>query len=232
MRRLLPSAEWPVLVLLLALFVVKAFIPAWKTLHSDFPNYYIVARLLHEHYAMDKIYDWIWLQRVKDHWSIQQPLVGFVGLTPFSALPIIPLAWLDVLEAKRIWLVVNLAVLATSLFELQRLTSLGTRHVVLIALLAIIPLRNNFVLGQMHLVVLGLLVLAYWFDTRKMCGFSQGLSNALCLVLPSQAPVEACDYIGLLDAGHPRGMFSDLRRARHAHVSVRAVSSHGARRSH
>jgi hypothetical protein len=182
MRRLLPSAEWPVLVLLLALFVVKAFIPAWKTLHSDFPNYYIVARLLHEHYAMDKIYDWIWLQRVKDHWSIQQPLVGFVGLTPFSALPIIPLAWLDVLEAKRIWLVVNLAVLATSLFELQRLTSLGTRHVVLIALLAIIPLRNNFVLGQMHLVVLGLLVLAYWFDTRKMwfgCGLALGVAASL-----------------------------------------------------
>ncbi|MGA3080375.1 MAG: glycosyltransferase 87 family protein [Terracidiphilus sp.] len=182
MRRLLPSAERTVLVMLLALFVFKAFIPAWVTLRSDFANYYLVARLLHQHYAMGKIYDWIWLQRVKDHWSIQQPLVGFVGLTPFSALPIVPLAWLDVLEAKRIWLVVNLAVLATSLFGLQRLTSLGARHVALIALLAIIPLRNSFLLGQMHLVVLGLLVLAYWLDTHKMwigCGLALAIAASL-----------------------------------------------------
>jgi hypothetical protein len=181
-RRLLPSAELSVLVLLLALFVFKAFIPAWKTLHSDFPNYYLVARLLREHYAMGRIYDWIWLQRIKDYWSIQQPLVGFVGLTPFSALPIVPLAWLDVLEAKRVWLTVNLAILATTLFGLRQLTALGFRHVALIALLAIVPLRNNFLLGQMHLVVLGLLVLAYWLDRRKMwfgCGLALGVAASL-----------------------------------------------------
>ncbi|MGD0829759.1 MAG: glycosyltransferase 87 family protein [Terracidiphilus sp.] len=160
--------ELSMLVLLLALFVFKALVPAWKTLRSDFPNYYIVARLLHQHYVMDRIYDWVWLQRVKDHWSIPQPLVGFVGLTPFSALPILPLAWLDALEAKRVWLILNLVVMATSLFGLWQLTALRIQHIAFIAFLAIIPLRNNFLLGQMHMIVFGLLVLAYWFDTRKM----------------------------------------------------------------
>jgi hypothetical protein len=181
-RRLLPLAELSVLVLLLAFFIVKALVPAWETLRSDFANYYLVARLLREHYAMGRIYDWIWLQRVKDHWSIQQPLVGFVGLTPFSALPIVPLAWLDALEAKRVWLTMNLAVFGTTLFGLRQLTSLVARHVALIALLAIIPLRNNFLLGQMHLAVLGLLVLAYWLDARRLwfgCGIALAVAASL-----------------------------------------------------
>ena len=180
--RLLPAAELIALVPLLALFAVKALVPAWESLRSDFPNYYVVARLLREHYAMGRIYDWIWLQRVKDHWSIQQPLVGFVGLTPFSALPMVPLAWLDALDAKRVWLVVNLGVLAASLYGMQRITGMEMRRVALIAFLAIIPLRNNFLLGQMHVAVLGLLVLAYWLDARKRwfgCGVALGLAASL-----------------------------------------------------
>jgi hypothetical protein len=167
LRRLLPGAEFVALIMLLALFVVKALIPAWESRRSDFPNYYIVARLFRKHYALDRIYDWIWLQRVKDHWSIPQSLVGFVGLTPFSALPLVPFTWLGALEAKRAWLVANLAILAASLYGMQRLTYLGFRRIVLIAFLAIIPLRNSFLLGQMHLVVLGLLILAFWLDLHK-----------------------------------------------------------------
>jgi hypothetical protein len=167
LHRLMPLAELLAVISLLVLFVVKGFIPACTSLRSDFPNYYIVARLLREHYALDRIYDWIWLQRVKDHWSIPQSLVGFVGLTPFSVLPLVPFTWLEALEAKRVWLMLNLAILGASLYGMQRLTSLGFRRVALIAFLAIIPLRNNFLNGQMHLVVLGLLVLAYWLDANK-----------------------------------------------------------------
>jgi hypothetical protein len=164
------------------LFVLKGFAPGWRSLHTDFPNYYLVARLLREHYTMDRIYDWIWLQRIKDLWSIPQQLVGFAGLTPFSALPLVPLTWLDALDAKRVWLVANLAILAASLYGIQKITSVSGRHVAMIAFLAIIPLRNNFLLGQMHLVVLGLLALAYWFDTRKMW-FSCSLTLAIAASL-------------------------------------------------
>ncbi|MGA2348863.1 MAG: glycosyltransferase family 87 protein [Terracidiphilus sp.] len=181
-RPLLPAAELTALALLLALFIFKALVPAWEFLRSDFPNYYLVARLLRQHYALDRIYDWVWLQRVKDHWSIPQPLVGFVGLTPFSALPILPLTWLDALDAKRVWLVVNLGILAASLYGMQRITGMEMRRVALIAFLSIFPLRNNFLLGQMHVVVLGLLVLAYWLDARQRW-FSCGLVLALAASL-------------------------------------------------
>ena len=182
LRRLAPQIESLALVSLLMLFVFKSLIPAWISLLSDFPNYYIVARLLREHYAMDRIYEWVWLQRMRDHWSIPQPLVGFVGLTPFSALPLVPLTWLDALEAKRVWLVMNLGVLAATLYGMQRITSLGARRIALIAFLAIIPVRNNFLLGQTHLVLLALLVLAFYlYEQNKWLQCSLVLSIAASL---------------------------------------------------
>ena len=160
-------AEILMLLSLLALFVSRAFVPAWLSLRSDFPNYYIAARLLREHHPMHQLYDWTWFQRVKDLWSVPQPLVGFVGLTPFSALPVVPLTWLDAMSAKRIWLLITLVILGVSLYGMQRITSFAPRSVALIAFLAVVPLRNNFLLGQMHLLVLALLVAACWCYTGK-----------------------------------------------------------------
>jgi hypothetical protein len=182
LRRSIYLAEFLALVALCALFVAKGLLPGWRSLRSDFGNYYIVARLLLEHYPMDRIYDWIWLQRVKDHLSIHEPYAAFLGLTPFSALPLLPLACLDALEAKRIWLVMNLGILAASIYAMHKMTGIEMRRVALIAFLAFIPLRNNFMLGQMHVVMLALLVLAYWLYTRNMqlgCGAVLGVAASL-----------------------------------------------------
>src|ERR1700730_1970137 len=83
---------------LLAVYLIwKGLVPAWNKLNTDFPNYYLVARLLREGYNLDRVYDWTWLQRIKDHWGLQQSLVGFAGLTPFSALPVLPLTFFSAL---------------------------------------------------------------------------------------------------------------------------------------
>ncbi|MFZ1084097.1 MAG: glycosyltransferase 87 family protein [Terracidiphilus sp.] len=182
MQRLLPPVEVSVLILLAALFLFRALVPAWGTLRSDFPNYYLIARMLREHYSMDRIYDWIWLQRIKDHWSIPVSLVGFPGATPFSALPVLPLTWMDALNAKRVWLLENLVIFITSLYGMQKITGVNFRRVALIAFLAIIPLCNNFLLGQMHVLVLGLLVFAYWLNERNQW-FSCGLILAVAAAL-------------------------------------------------
>ncbi len=175
-------AETSALAALAALFVFKGLVPGWESLRSDFGNYYIVARLLREHYAMDRIYDWLWLQRIMDHWSMPQTYVGFVGLTPFSALPMLPLAWLNALDAKRVWLMANLVILAATLWGMHRITEVRMRLVALVASLAIIPFRNNFQLGQMHVAVLGLLVLAFWLYEQKLdtkCGLVLGVAASL-----------------------------------------------------
>lgn len=156
----------------------KGLLPGWHTLNTDFPNYYLVARLLHESYVLDRIYDWVWLQRIKDHWGLDQSLVGFAGLTPFSALPVWPIAGLAALAAKRVWLVANLLFLFGTIESLRRVTSLGRRRIWLLSLLAIIPLRASFLYGQMHILVLFLLALAYFFHCQN-----RGTASGICVAL-------------------------------------------------
>src|SRR5690348_15012314 len=112
-----PQHGWPefwkllehlLLISLIAAFVLKGLVPAWNHLNSDFPNYYLVARLHRAGYTLDRIYEWIWLQRQKDHLGIDQGIVTFIALTPPSALAIEPFSSLSPLAAKRCWLVANL----------------------------------------------------------------------------------------------------------------------------
>jgi hypothetical protein len=186
------AIETGLLFILAALLLWKGLLPGWKTLNTDFPNYYLVARLIREHYCLDRIYDWIWFQRIADHFGIGHQLVGFLGLTPFSALPIFPLVWLPVLEAKRLWIVCNVAFLAAALQLLSRQTGLNTRRVWLIALCAVIPLRTSFLFGQMHILVLLLLVMAYVCHMR---GWQ--MSSGCCIALGAALkiyPVFFCIY--------------------------------------
>jgi hypothetical protein len=151
------------LCVLLALFVWRAFIPAWSSLNTDFPNYYLTARLYRQGYPMDRVYDWIWFQRQWDHTGFERRLVAYIPLTLFSALPVLPLCSLPPLQAKRGWLVINLVLLGLAAYLLSRITKLGWRRILILTFLATFPLRTNFLFGQQHLLVFFLLTLAAWF---------------------------------------------------------------------
>lgn len=175
-------AELACLALLACLLLGKGVLPGWRWLNTDFPNYYLVARLLREGFSLDRIYDWVWLQRIKDHWGLSQPLVGFAGLTPLSALPVFPLAGLAALNAKRVWIVLNILFLFGTVETLQRVTGLGRRRIWTLGLLAVLPLRTSFLFGQMHILVLLLLSLAFFFRYRRngiACGVCIALAGAL-----------------------------------------------------
>jgi hypothetical protein len=115
-------AEWILLAALLAVFAGRGFLPAWRTLNTDFPNYYLAASLYHRSIPLDRVYEWIWFQRQKDYLSIEQPLVGFVPSPPICVLPVLPLSSLPPLAAKRAWLVLNLGFLLLAVGLLQRVT--------------------------------------------------------------------------------------------------------------
>jgi hypothetical protein len=181
-RRLWKWIEHLLLVVLVVGFAVKGFVPAWRHLNSDFPNYYLVARLYRAGYPLERVYDWTWLQRQKDRQGIDQRLVSFIPSTLPSALAVAPWSSLPPLQAKRRWLVLNLAVLLLTAFLLTRVTQLGWERIALLTFLAFIPLRNEFLYGQMHLVVLLLLTLAAWLffrDSQFLSGISLAMAAAL-----------------------------------------------------
>jgi hypothetical protein len=163
---LLAAAEWALVVALVLFFIWRGVMPGWRVLNTDFPNYYLTAALRIEGASVDRSYEWIWFQRHKDHREIAQPLVGFVPNPPLCAAPLLPLAQLPALSAKRVWIVINLALLVAALWILHRVTVLPWRRVLLIAGLCVLPLRTNFALGQYYVVILLLICLAYYAVSR------------------------------------------------------------------
>jgi hypothetical protein len=134
---------------------------AWKTLNTDFPNYYLTARLAQEKDSTSRIYEWIWLQRQKDHHEIDQRIVGLGPITPFSALATWPIAAMPPLAAKRCWLIFNIALVAAILGLIRSLAQLSWRRTLLVAALST-PLNKNFLFGQYYVLLLFVLTLACW----------------------------------------------------------------------
>ncbi len=73
------------LAVLAAIFAGRAFAPAWRSLNTDFPNYYVAARLYSQGESLARIYDWIWFQRQKDHTGIEYRQLVASCLFCFSA---------------------------------------------------------------------------------------------------------------------------------------------------
>lgn len=157
---LLAAGEALVVLLLLAGFCWNSLRPGWKALQTDFPNYYLAARLYRGGYPLTRLYDWTWLQHEKHRFDIDQPLVGFVPLTPFSLFPLILFAGMSPLAAKHVWLLLNLGFLALEWRLLAGMTRLGSRRTLLLILLAVLPLHTNFLYGQYYVLLLLLITIA------------------------------------------------------------------------
>jgi hypothetical protein len=173
LRRISIGLEWFV-VAGLAMYLCGRTLPsALRVLNTDFPNYYLTARLSHENFDITRVYEWIWIQRQKDHRAIDQGIVGMVSLTPFSTLVVRPLASLPPLTAKRYWIIANLILLSLVAILLRRMTYISWRRIALIILLSV-PLHRNLLYGQYYVLLLFDLSLACWLYIRRW-RFTSGL---------------------------------------------------------
>jgi hypothetical protein len=173
--------EWVLTALLLVQIGARTAPKAWHTLNTDFPNYYLTARLTHERYDLSRIYEWIWLQRQRDHHVIDQRIVEMVPITPFSTLAVYPFASTTALTAKHRWLILNFGLLIATLWLLHSLVGLPWRRILLIAALSL-PLRVNFMFGQYYVLLLFLLTLAcflYIRQRRFIAGLFIGIAAGL-----------------------------------------------------
>lgn len=173
--RVVATGEWVLFVALLAVFGVKGFLPAWRTLNTDFPNYYVAASIHRQGIPLDRAYEWRWFQREKDHQQVEQSLVGFAPHPPICAMPMLPLARLSALEAKRVWLLLNLVFLAVVMLLLRKVTQLSWARILMLTFLCVLPLRANFLFGQYYVVILMLLCGAYYAAHRGWRFTSGGL---------------------------------------------------------
>ncbi|HTA80707.1 MAG TPA: glycosyltransferase 87 family protein [Terracidiphilus sp.] len=183
--RLVCWLERIVLLLAVGYFCVHALPRAWRTLNTDFPNYYLGARLVHEGYDTSRMYEWRWIQREKDHRAIDIPIVGEIPFTPFSMLAAWPFAVFPALTAKHIWIAFNLVLLLPLCWLLRAMTGLTYQRIALVFALSF-PLQRNFEFGQFYLVLLFIIAAACWLYLRKQYAASGALVAfaAACKIFP------------------------------------------------
>ena len=138
---------------------------AWGKLNTDFPDYYMSARLAHEGYDTSREYEWVWFGREKDHRAVDIRAVGLLPSTPFSTLVMWPLTGLPPLTAKRLWILANLALLIPLCWMLRSMTTLTYQRIALVFALSF-PLHRNLLYGQFYIVLLLLIVAACWAYLR------------------------------------------------------------------
>jgi Glycosyltransferase family 87/WD40-like Beta Propeller Repeat len=152
---------------LLCLYFIGHTLPrAWRTLNTDFPNYYLSARLAREGIDSARAYEWIWLQREKDHRNIDQRIVGLVPITPFSTLAMWPIALLPPLMAKHVWIAFNLALLFPIAVLIKNITELSLLQIWILFAMSF-PLHRNLLYGQYYILLLAILTAACWAAQRQ-----------------------------------------------------------------
>ncbi len=182
----LSALEWLLLIVFTGMLAFHTIPRAWKTLNTDFPNYYLAASLVRDHVNPSRAYEWIWFQRQKDHSAIDQPLVGLAPITPFSTFAVLPFTSLRPLAAKHAWLLLQTCLLLALLPLLREVTGQSLRRIAMLAVMCF-PLHRNLLYGQFYILLLVILTGACWAAQRgrgKLAGLLIGLAAA-CKIFPA-----------------------------------------------
>ena len=183
-----PLSRWieRALLLILILYLSIHIIPrAWKSLITDFPNYYTAAQLADQHFDTSRMYEWQWIEREKDHRAIPIRVIGLSPITPFSTLFVWPLTHLGALAAKRVWITLSLLLLFTTGWMIRSMTGLSYQRIALILALSL-PLYTNLEDGQFYILLLLMIVAACWAYLRGFVALSGALVAvaAACKIFP------------------------------------------------
>ncbi len=143
-------------------FLVVTFIPALQNFRHGFPTYYVSARLLWEGRWTPQVYDNAWFAAEVQARTPNGVGEVFAPNPPSTALIMLPLAWLEIVLARHVWLWLSLAALLVTLALLARHIGPGrlwARAVVLTLPFLYAPLHENFRLANVYGVLLLLFTL-------------------------------------------------------------------------
>ena len=151
-------------------------VPAWNSIVTDFPNYYVSAWTVRNGESLSNLYDPVWFERQKHRAGIERPAALFNYFPPMNALIMWPLAHLSPMSAKRWWTAVNLAALFGVIGLTVKASGLGWLSSTAVALLGLDALGNNLTFGQFY-IVLTFLMLAALLLTERFPGIA-GIASA------------------------------------------------------
>ena len=155
------------LTIVLFLFQIYfGIIPGWKKITSDFPSYYVSARMLSEQKDLSVLYDNnLFNQKIKEYGI--EGRGQFALYPPPNALLLLPLASFDPLTAKRVWLTINIFLVFLAGILIKKITQLSFVQSLNILLITGFALANDLFLGQVYLFCTVLLLLGYLFSMRN-----------------------------------------------------------------
>lgn len=166
-------------------FFAGTVVPASDGLRYGFPAYYTSSRLVLERDWGPEVYDNAWFGERSRERTGGDVAEIYRPNTPMMSLLAVPIAWLDIAKARRVWLVVDLALIVltvAALFAALPALRSPPRAAVLIGLcLWWAPLRETVSLGQAYALMLALQAVALWavvWDRRSVAGVAIGAAVA------------------------------------------------------
>ena len=158
---------WFLLLSAAGILVWKGIVPALSSTQGDFANYYTASRLLSEGVSLETAYwDFVWFQQQMDRVGIRNQVGGWIPHPPPTALAFLPLTAFDAAAAKKIWIWVNLALAIVAVILLQRTSRLHWLPTAVLFSFTGYGLLNNFLFGQLYLLLLVTLLLSLYCVDR------------------------------------------------------------------
>ncbi len=152
-----------IFAILSGLFIYLAFIPSLNKVNTDFPNYYVSSNMYLDGKDLKTAYDNVEFNRQLLFYGVNDQIVSFVPYPPLTALLMLPIARLKPIDAKLAWNIFNLLLLASCIFILGKISGINYLKCGMIFFLSGFALANNFMFGQVYLLVLIFLLLSMYF---------------------------------------------------------------------
>jgi hypothetical protein len=161
-------SEYAVLFALALFLFVKGVVPGWTKIHSDFSNYYVSAKLIYNQEPIDQLYNNDWFKQKAIQYGATEP-GKFSPFPPATAWVMVPLAGFSMLNAQRIFLVVNLLFFGLGVYVLTKITKWKWQYCAIFILLSGLGLANNFAFGQLYWIMTVSILCSYlWMINSKI----------------------------------------------------------------
>lgn len=153
------------LIGLAALVFLRGIVPALSKIDSDFPGYFIAAKIVADGRDAERLYDDSWFQEQMRRYGMESAAKSPVKFAPFpppTALLLVPLARFDPLTALRAVTAISVLCLICSIFLLARILSWKVVDSAVFILLSGQAILSGLRFGQPYILVSSFCILGYY----------------------------------------------------------------------